>query len=123
MTLFGASRLSEVHPDLIRLVTAVSAVTDVQVVQGARTLAAEEIAIWERTSALKDPRASKHVLTSERTLAHALDVAPWPVHWANIPAFVSLATLVLATASALSIEIEWGGSWRHLKDYDHFELL
>ena len=122
MTCFGGVRLAQVHPDLRALVLDVSTSTDVVVVQGARSLEDEERAIAYGKSALRDPAASKHVLTSTRTLAEAVDVAPFPVEWSNIPRFYSLASLMFARASALSVNLTWGGHWLHLKDFDHFEL-
>jgi len=122
VSLFGALRLAQVHPSLIKLAVAVSTATDVQVVQGVRSLHDEQLAVGEGRSLLRDPCNSKHVLTSERTQAHALDLAPWPVKWSDIPRFLSLATLVLSTASNLGIEVRWGGNWPHLRDYDHWEL-
>src|SRR5207248_654307 len=114
VSLFGALRLAQVHPSLIKLAVAVSTHTDVQVVQGVRSLRDEELAIGEGRSLVRDPCNSKHVLCSTRTQAHALDLAPWPVKWSDIPRFVSLATLVLSTASNLGLQVTWGGTWPHL---------
>ena len=122
MSLFGAGRLASVHPDLVKLAVSVSCTTDIQVVQGVRSERDEELAIREGRAVLRNADDSKHVLTSTRTQAHALDLAPWPVQWTDIPRFVSLATLVLSTASNLSISVTWGGHWTHLADYDHWEI-
>ena len=123
MTLFAASKLLNVHPDLVRLAAAAGRRRDVQVVEGARSLSAEEDAIAAGRSALHDAANSKHVLTSERTQALAVDLAPVPLVWENIPAFASLATVVLSCASELGIAVTWGGNWNHFRDYDHFELI
>ena len=122
MTLFVASKLLNVHPDLCRLAVAVGHRRDVQVITGARSLDAERVAIGAGLSDLAHPEDSRHVLTSARTLATALDLAPVPVVWSDIPAFVSLATVVLSCASELGIQVRWGGDWQHLRDFDHFEL-
>jgi len=62
---------------------------------------------------------SKH----RETPSEAVDIAPYPVDWADEDAFVYLAGRVMATADRLGIKILWGGSWVKLRDLGHFELL
>jgi peptidoglycan L-alanyl-D-glutamate endopeptidase CwlK len=109
---------------LVRLVLAVGAVRDVAVVQGARSLEAEKQAIASGHSSLTNPMDSKHVVDpATRPLALAVDLAPFPVKWSDIPGFQSLAVLVKETAVKLGIGLHWGGDWVHFKDWDHFELV
>ena len=51
-----------------------------------------------------------------------LDVAPWPYHPNDIPEFMHLAGRILTVASFFDIKVIWGGHWKSLKDYGHFEL-
>lgn len=124
MAVHGSAQLSGCHPDLVRLVLAVGAIRDVAVVQGARTLEAEKQAIATGHSSLTNPMDSKHVVDpATRPYALAVDLAPFPVKWSDIPGFQSLAVLVKETAVKLGIAIHWGGDWVHFKDWDHFELV
>jgi len=120
MALYGASRLAGVHADLARLVYDVGTARDVQVVVGARSLEDEKNAIATGHSQLHDPANSLHVvIPGTRPLSLAVDIAPWPVNWQDIPGFKALAAFVFQRADALEIGIRWGGTWG---DYDHFEL-
>lgn len=122
MALYGIPKLDGVHPDLCRLVEDVGAQRDIQVIQGARSVADEEADIAVGRSALKDPTHSKHVIVpGVRDLAEAVDLTPYPVNWMDIPAFKDLGAFVKARAVALGIAIVWGGDWLSLHDYDHFE--
>lgn len=123
MTVRAAGRLEKVHPDLVRLVMDVGSARDIFVVQGSRLLAEEEAAILAGRSALKDPKHSKHVIVPGfRELAEAVDLAPYPVNWMDIPAFKDLGAFVKERAGVLGIAIKWGGDWVSLHDYDHVEL-
>lgn len=123
MALYGASRLAGVHADLVRLVYDVGSSHDIQVVAGARSLADEQKAIASGHSALRDPTSSLHVIVPGlRPLALAVDIAPWPVNWQDLPGFQALGAYMKERAAALEIGIRWGGDWTTLKDYDHFEL-
>lgn len=96
---------------------------NVQVVQGARSLADEQHAIDTGHSRLTNPADSKHVIVpGVRELAEAVDLAMWPVNWANHQAFLDLGALVKTTAGELAITISWGGDWPHPFDWGHFEL-
>src|SRR6266508_6227878 len=110
MAVHGSAHLSGCHPDLVRLVLAVGAIRDVAVVQGARTLEAEKQAIASGHSVLTNPMDSKHVVNpTSRPFALAVDLAPYPIKWTDIPGFQSLAVLVKETAVKLGIGLHWGG--------------
>ena len=65
---------------------------------------------------------SKHVIGPDRPLAQAVDLAPVPLDWKDIPAFEQLGKDVQTAADELGIAIVWGGTWTHLRDYPHFQL-
>ena len=135
MALRGLQLLVQVHPDLCRLVEDVGAQRDIQVVQGARSIADEQKAIDTGHSALKDPTSSKHVIVPGiRDVAEAVDITPYPVNWMDLPAlypvnwmdlpaFKDMGAFVKERAADLGIPILWGGDFRSLHDYDHFELV
>jgi D-alanyl-D-alanine carboxypeptidase-like protein len=120
---YGASRLAGVDPVLVQLVSDVGTERAIIVIAGARAYADELFAIRTHHSALRDPMNSKHVIGPGRPLARAVDIAPWPLNWSDIPGFTALAAFVKERAAALSIPIVWGGDWTTLKDYDHYELV
>jgi hypothetical protein len=117
------SRLEGCHPDLVRLVYDVGQVREIEVAQGARTVAEEQADILSGVSHLQNPADSKHVIVpGVRDLAEAVDITKNPVDWNNHQDFVDLAEFVKARAVALGITITWGGDWPHPFDYDHFQL-
>lgn len=121
--LYHDERLANVDPALVALVQDVGAQRDVIVIQGARPLAEEQADIAAGRSSLTNPLDSKHVIDPTlRPLALAVDMAPYPVDWSDIPAFQGLGTFVKERAVALNTGIAWGGDWVHLHDFDHFEL-
>jgi peptidoglycan L-alanyl-D-glutamate endopeptidase CwlK len=116
--------LENVHPDLVQLAWDVGTYRDIDVVQGARTIAEEEQAIATGHSSLKYPTSSKHVIVPGiREKADAVDITPHPVNWADLPAFRELGALVKERAAILGIDIRWGGDWIKFHDYDHFERV
>jgi len=123
MAVYGASRLAQVDPDLVRLVVAVGVDRHVQVIAGARTIAEEQSAINSGHSHLKNAVDSYHVLIpGTRPLALAVDLAPWPVNWANRQSFLDLGAAVKAKAAALGVTpFSWGGDWPHPFDWGHFQ--
>lgn len=54
--------------------------------------------------------------------SYAVDLAPYPVDWADINRFKQLAKVIKEVAAKLQIPIEWGGDWKSLKDYPHFQI-
>jgi len=123
MSVYNIGRLDMVHPDLIRLVNDVGSTDDIEVIQGARTIEREQADIDAGRSALKDPAHSKHVLVPDtRPLAEAVDLARYPVDWADLDGFKSLGSRMKERAATLGIGLVWGGDWLSLHDYDHFEL-
>jgi len=123
VSLYGASRLSGCDPQLVQLFTRVGERRSVQVIQGPRTVQQEVDAITTHHSALKNPMDSLHVIGPGRPLSLAVDAAPWPVDWKDIPGFVNLAVVVKSCALELGIALEWGGDWQSFKDYSHYQLL
>ena len=127
--LYRADRLTDVHPDLIRLLQdAGNGGLDLIVIQGSRTVEEEETDMAHGTSSLHNPMDSKHVIDPlVRPLALAVDVAPFdhpPTQdeWKDIPAFQRQGSNLKALADTIGVSIAWGGDWHSFKDWDHFEL-
>lgn len=111
------SRLATCHPDLQLLFNDVIQFRDCAILIGHRCEADQALACAAGKSQTPWP-ASKH--NSEPS--QAVDVAPSPVDWSNIDGFKSFAAFVKLRAAVLGISIRWGGDFKTLKDYDHFEL-
>jgi peptidoglycan LD-endopeptidase CwlK len=69
---------------------------------------------------------SKHNVSPSK----AVDIAPYPIDWEDIPRFIYFAGRIIQIASNLNIKIRWGGDWNmdtllkeHFKDWGHFEVL
>jgi peptidoglycan L-alanyl-D-glutamate endopeptidase CwlK len=119
----GAVKLRQVHPELVRLFEDVGSRRDIFVIEGARSVADEILAIRSHHSSLRDPMNSLHVIDPvRRPLALAVDVTPSPIDWGDIPRFEELAAFVKQRAAALGIPIVWGGDWHTFRDMDHYEL-
>ena len=110
-------RLESCHEDLIVLFEDVIAVTDCSILCGTRTREDQDLAFSEGHSQLKYPN-SKH----NQSPSSAIDVIPYPVDWDDIYSFFHLAGVVKGIAYSRGIDITWGGDWKSLKDYPHYEL-
>lgn len=118
--------LAHVHADLARVVRRASQLT-VQpfiVIHGIRTMA-EEASIVSRGAS--ETMHSRH-LPNRQGVACAVDVmatitdkaglhADWnPAHYQPI------AAAILSAAHENNVLVEWGGNWKSLKDWGHFQL-
>lgn len=110
-------RLATCHPELQRLFNDVVELRDCAILVGHRGEADQAAACAAGKSRTPWP-TSNHNCTPSR----AVDVAPYPVDWSDIDGFKEFAAFVQERAVALGISIRWGGDFKHLKDYDHFEL-
>lgn len=54
--------------------------------------------------------------------SYAVDCCPYPVNWNDIRAFKMMSVVILSHAKSLGVDITWGGSWKNIKDFPHFEL-
>ena len=111
------SRLEGVHPDLVRVVKKVAAMSplDFTVLEGLRTL--------DRQKQLMAAGATK-TMNSRHLTGHAVDLAPMiggTVRW-DWPLYHQLAAVVKDAANAENVPIQWGGDWRTFKDGPHWEL-
>jgi peptidoglycan L-alanyl-D-glutamate endopeptidase CwlK len=111
------SRLSGVHPDLVKVVQLAIRKSDLDfaVLEGCRTI--------DRQRQLFAQKATK-TMNSRHLTGHAVDLAPvinGDVSW-DWPLYNRLAKTVKAAAAELGIPITWGGDWRTFKDGPHWEL-
>jgi peptidoglycan LD-endopeptidase CwlK len=117
LSIRSRTRLTGVHPELVRLVEAAIAVSpvDFMITEGLRSPA--------RQAALVKAGASR-TLKSRHLTGHAVDVAALvdgAVRW-DWPLYGRVAEAFKAQARRLDIPIVWGGDWPTLRDGPHFEL-
>lgn len=91
---------------------------DITILVGHRDQADQDKACSEGKSKTPWP-TSKH----NSCPSHAVDIAPYPIDWNNIPKFAELNGYMQAAAARLGHKIRWGGSFTTLKDFDHWEIV
>ena len=133
------SRLSEVHLDLVTLFIEVVKTFDCSILCGRRGEAEQNAALQAGKSTKAFPNSKHNLKPGARpgTRVEAVDVAPYPIDWADKDRFIYFAGYVMATADRLllagkiSRAIKWGGDWdkdgrlleEKFKDLDHFETI
>jgi peptidoglycan L-alanyl-D-glutamate endopeptidase CwlK len=112
-------RLNTCCDELKSLILAVSKISNIQVICGHRGKEEQEIAVISGYSKLHYPK-SKH--NTDPSLA--VDIAPHPIDWKDIDAFILLSEIVKQEADRQEIDniLVWGGDWRKFKDYPHWEI-
>lgn len=109
-------RLATCHPDLQRLFNAVILKADCTVLCGHRGQEEQEHAYAMGYSHAKWGQSKHNSVPSM-----AVDVAPYPVNWANLKSWKAFAEIVKAEAKALGIRVTHGGDWK-MGDFPHWEL-
>lgn len=115
-------RRKGVHPDLLAVCDKALSYGEIDIT----VLPDGGVRTPERQMELVKKGASKtlnsyHLIQSDG-YGHAIDLAPYPVEWANIQRFKELGALMKRAAKELGIAIEWGGEYKTWKDYPHYNL-
>lgn len=108
--------LESAHENLQKVANRVILVMDHSVTCGHRNQEDQD-GLDPRFTQLKWPHSHHN-----REPAEAIDVAPYPIHWDDIPRFCVLAGMYIAIGHELGIPLGWGGWWRS-KDYPHIYML
>jgi len=128
--------LSQVHPDLVKVINAASQTPQpFQVIYGIRTLAEEKQLVLEGFS---QTLHSRHLPDSHyNNLAMAVDIGVFVngVYLGSGPTvavvYTAVSKQVLAAAQELGIDVQWGGqavgAWvdgvvSHFQDWGHYQL-
>jgi hypothetical protein len=110
--------LKTCDPALREILTQAIREIDFSVLWGYRGEADQNYAYDNGFSQLKFPK-SKHNSTPSR----AVDIAPYPINWADPVRFCELAKVIKRIANELMIEVVWGGDWSRFVDMAHWELV
>lgn len=113
----SATRLAKAHPNIQKVMNAARKKVAFQVLDSQRGKAAQE-------KAFREGHSHAHFGQSAHNFepAVAVDITPLPLNWKDIDSFIKLSHVILATAKELNIPLEWGGGWKSIKDYPHYEL-
>lgn len=121
MPVFGSrslANLATLHPDLQRVMRRAILTYDFTVVEGARGREAQEKAYKAGHSKAKFGQSPHNYKPSL-----AVDCIPYPTGYdAPTAEFGVMAGHIMAAAHYEGVKLDWGGRWRSLKDYPHFEL-
>lgn len=118
LTAISISRLRTCDIRLQKVVEEVSRRTPIFVLCGFRNKVDQDKAFVEKKSKAPWPKSAHN-----STPSMAVDIGPDPLDYLNLKAFMALAIIVKAVAKEMNIGIRWGGEFKSLKDYVHWELL
>ena len=98
---------------------------DCTILQGHRGQAQQDEYYFKGLSKLRWPDSKHNIYPSL-----AIDVAPYPLDWADTEAFYYMAGVIICIASTLGITLRWGGNWDGDSDFHdqtfmdlvHFEI-
>ena len=110
-------RLSTCRQELQDIFNEVIKFYDCSILEGHRGQEAQDKYFNEGKSQIKWPHGKHNKIPSL-----AIDAVPYPIDWTNIKEFCYLAGLVEGIASQMGYKIRWGGRWKSLRDYPHYEL-
>ena len=111
-------KLNTCDPKLIKLFNEVIKITDITIICGARDAIEQNKAFLQGKSKVNWPKSKHNSIPSK-----AVDVALYPIHWDKIGEFYFLCGVVKTIAFQMNIGIEWGGNFKTIQDYCHFELI
>jgi len=126
--------LSGIHPDLVRLMNEaiIDTPIDFTVTDGVRTTAQQQ-SLYAQGRTTPGPRVTNADGVRNKSnhqphadgFGHAVDLYPYingKVDVNNDRALQVIAGHIKAVAARMGIPIEWGGDWKSITDYPHFEL-
>ena len=113
-------KLKGVHPDLVRVVRRTAKdwkdpETGWIITCGIRSVEAQRRLV---------AKGASKTMRSRHLTGHAIDLAAkvnGTIRW-DWPLYRKLAVIVKEAARIEGVPIEWGGDWRTLKDYMHWEI-
>ena len=121
MASFGAKSQrcrAECHIKLQRVLDEAIQNYDFAVIWGYRNREEQERAFLSGNSKARFGQSRHNVMPSR-----AFDVIPYPKGFkASDAEFYFLATVIMAAAIRVNVQIKWGGHFRSIKDLAHFEL-
>lgn len=91
---------------------------DLTITFGYRTKDEQEKAYKDGKSRAKFGESKHNVFPSK-----AIDICPYPINWDDKdPRWTEMALNAMWCSGKLNISIKWGGTFKSIKDYPHFEI-
>ena len=121
------SKLDTVHSDIRRVMEIAIQHVDFTVIYGHRSKQEQDALYAEGgKTQVKFPNSKHNSLP-----ARAIDIAPYPIDWANHKRFTYLAGIIMGIAASEGVKMRWGGDWdmdnnpanETFWDAGHFELI
>ena len=100
------ARLATCDDRLQTILNSAIEIVDFTILEGHRTEERQNQMFHEGRSKLKWP-SSKHNSSPSK----AVDVAPYPIDWNDMPRFTYLAGIIRGIAHANGVKIRWGGDF------------
>lgn len=122
--MFGSKSLEILKTCDVRLQEICNAaiqIMDFSIIAGTRNKADQDKAYAEGHSCAKWGQSLHDCLPSK-----AVDIIPYPfvqADWKDVARFKALADVMLKVAAEKKIKIRWGGTFTHLVDMPHFEIV
>lgn len=124
--------LEGVHPDLRRVLeTAIKdCPIDFGITSGVRSTEEQQALYAQGRTApgrvvtyADGVRSKSNHQAKDDGYGYAVDFAPVPIDWNDLPRFAFVAGWIIATAWAMGVRLEWGGLWPGKKrDLPHLQL-
>lgn len=111
------------HRDIQTVCNELIKYIDFSVICGHRTKQEQDKAYAAGNTHAKWPKSAHNTFPSL-----AVDITPYPLDWNDIGAFKRLNGAFVVIAAKLleegkiSSTFEWGGDWKSLKDYPHYQI-
>ena len=139
MPSFGArsiQKLETCDQRIQRVLYRVVEVYDITVLEGRRSWE-QQLEYFETGRSKVKPgcQGAMHVPLDPRDVAFkslAVDIAPYPIDWADTKRFTYMAGVVMGVAASMGVDLRWGGNWdrdqviiddQNFNDLPHFELV
>lgn len=119
------NNLKGVHPLMVKLMHEAikDAPIDFVITEGVRTVERQKELFKAGKSKCDGVKnKSKHQIKADG-FGHAVDLYPLPISYTNIKPYLILAEHIKKTANRLKISVRYGGDFKSLKDYPHWELI
>lgn len=108
---------AELHPKLQAIVNEAIKSVDFVILDAQRGRAEQERAFKAGNSKAHFGQSAHNYIP-----AVAMDVCPFPIDWDDIGRFKKLHEVIMDIAAEQGTPLEWGGDWKSIKDFPHYEL-
>lgn len=121
--LYHAEKLENVNPILVKIITKCAETQDIIIITGHRNKEAQDECYKKGTSMCKFPD-SKHNSSPSKAFDAAISTDRGAsIDWRNLDNFHKLNREIQKVAKTLGVKIKWGGEFKSIRDFVHWELI